>query len=228
MLPQALLLDLDGTLIDSEGTHTESIAHYFASQGFVLNDEERAFVIGHAWQEIYEFLRVEERLALSLSELQQKAVEFKDRMFAEGKLHMPVLDGSTELVERVVGAGVPVAIVSGSCRAEIAQALPKLRIEKHLEFYMGAEDYQFGKPAPDGYLAAASRLEVEASECLVIEDSHAGIHSALAAGMRVVATRAANPAPGSPGHQDQSQAHRVVDALTALDLSFIRDVMRSR
>jgi HAD superfamily hydrolase (TIGR01509 family) len=226
MLPDALLLDLDGTLIDSESTHAESIAQYFDHRGIALDDEERAFVIGHAWQEIYAFLRVEERLGVGLLELQQEAVRFKDELMARGELHMPVLPGGRELVEEVHAAGVAIAIVSGSSRAEIEQVLPKLGIEPRLRFYMGAEDYANGKPAPDGYLGAAQRLGVECSRCLVIEDSQAGITSAIVAGMRVVATRAANPAPGTPGHQDQSAAHRLVDGLEHVNLDLIRAVMR--
>lgn len=226
MLPDALLLDLDGTLIDSEGTHAESIAQYFEYRGIQLSHEERAFVIGHAWQEIYAFLRVEERLGVDLPKLQREAVRFKDELMAKGELHMPVLPGARELVEQVHAVGVAIAIVSGSSRAEIEQVLPKLGIESRLRFFMGAEDYPKGKPAPDGYLQAADRLGVERSRCLVIEDSHAGITSGIVAGMRVVATRAANPPPGTPGHQDQSAAHRLVDGLEHVSLDLIREVMR--
>lgn len=226
MLPAALLLDLDGTLIDSESTHAESIAQYFAARGIRLSDEERAFVIGHAWQEIYAFLRAEERLGIGLAQLQLEAVRFKDELMARGELHMPVLPGARDLVEQVHAAGVSMAIVSGSSRAEIEQVLPKLGIGSRLQFYLGAEDYPHGKPAPDGYLRAAQRLSVQRTACLVVEDSTAGIQSAIAAGMRVVATRAANPDPGTPGHQDQRAAHRVVEGLEALSLDLIREVMR--
>jgi HAD superfamily hydrolase (TIGR01509 family) len=226
MFPAALLLDLDGTLIDSESTHAESIAQYFEHRGIALTDEERAFVIGHAWQEIYAFLRVEERLGVDLRQLQREAVRFKDALMERRELHMPVLPGARELVEAAHTVGVPLAIVSGSSRAEIEQVLPALGIGPRLRFYLGAEDYAHGKPAPDGYLQAAQRLEVACARCLVFEDSHAGIASALAAGMRVVATRAANPPPGDPGHQDQSAAHRVVEGLDGVDLDFIQAVMR--
>ena len=105
---------------------------------------------------------------------------------------MPVLEGARELVSLLSGADIPVAIVSGSSRAEIKEALVELGFESQLAFYMGAEDYPEGKPAPDGYLKAARRLNVEPKDCLVFEDSEAGIASARNAGMRVVATSAAN------------------------------------
>lgn len=226
MLPEALLLDLDGTLIDSEQAHTRSIVQYFVRRGISLSDEEQAYVVGHAWQEIYEFLDVRRRIGLSLRELQVEAVRFKDAQIAAGELDMPVLPGAAEFVARVHETGVPIAIVSGSCRAEIEQILPRLGIGPKLHFFMGAEDYPRGKPAPDGYLAAAARLSVRATRCLVVEDSEAGIASARAARMRVVATSAANPPQHSPAHQRQHDAHRIVDGLHAIDLDFIRDLMQ--
>ena len=223
-LPSALLLDLDGTLIDSEAIHAEGIARFLAGRGIDLDEGERAFVIGHAWQEIFAHLRVAERLGIDLVALQRGAMAAKDRMFAEG-VRMPALPGAIRLVEEADDAGVPVAIVSGSCRAEIEQALGGLGIGPRLAFYLGAEDYPRGKPAPDGYLAAAARLGASPARCLVVEDSAAGIDAALAAGMRVLATAACNPRPGAPGHQDQGRAHRVVAGLDALDLADLAALM---
>jgi beta-phosphoglucomutase-like phosphatase (HAD superfamily) len=220
-LPSALLLDLDGTLIDSEAMHAEGIIQFLRGLGYALDAAEtRVFVIGRAWQEIYAHLAVKERFGLDLPSLQRGAIAAKEAMFAAGA-KMPVLPGAVELALLASSLGVPMAIVSGSCRAEIEHALVSLGIGPHLEFYLGAEDYAFGKPAPDGYLAAAARLKVAPRRCLVVEDSFAGIASGIAAGMRVLATAAANPPAGAPGHQDQRAAHRVVrglEGLSAADL----------
>ena len=62
----------------------------------------------------------------------------------------------------------------------------KCGVENFVRFVLGAEDYGRGKPAPDGYLKAASLLEVDASECVVVEDSTAGVQSGRTAGMRVI------------------------------------------
>ena len=61
------------------------------------------------------------------------------------------------------------------------------------QFYLGAEDYAAGKPAPDCYLLAASRAAVDPADVLVIEDSEVGIRAGLSAGMKVIATHAAVP-----------------------------------
>lgn len=224
MLPAAVLLDLDGTLVDSESVHAEAIARYMATRGVMLDERERAFVIGHAWQEIYAELRVGERLGDDLLTLQAATDRTRELMRHEG-ITMQVLDGARELVATLTELEIPTAIVSGSCRAEIADALELLGIEHHLRMYFGAEDYPRGKPAPDGYLAAAERLAVVPERCLVFEDSEAGIASGLAAGMCVVATAAANRPFGSAGHQDQRRAHRIVPQLTGIDRAFLYEVM---
>lgn len=224
MLPEAVLLDMDGTLVDSESVYAEAIVRYMASRGVDLDERERSFVIGHAWQDIYTELRVAERVDVDLVTMQTASIAMRGQMRAEG-IELTVLDGARELVATLTALELPVAVVSGSCRAELAEAIELLGILPQLRMYLGAEDYPRGKPAPDGYLAAAKQLEVASARCMVFEDSHAGIGSGLAAGMRVVATAAANRPLGDPGHQDQRQAHRIVPDLTGIDADFLRAVM---
>ena len=223
-LPAAILLDLDGTLIDAEPVHAEGIARVFADHGVVLTQEERSFVIGHAWQEIYAALRTGERLEIDLETLKDRSIAAKERMFAEG-LRIPVNEGAPELVRTAVALSIPIVIVSGSSRREIEHALPHLGVGDLLEFYMGCEDYPRGKPAPDGFLKAAQRLGSPPARTLVFEDSEAGIAAGLAAGMRVLATSSCNPAVGTPGHQEQGAAHRVVSTLAGLGADDLRAVM---
>jgi beta-phosphoglucomutase-like phosphatase (HAD superfamily) len=224
MLPQAVFFDMDGTLVDSEAVYAEAITRYMDSRGVELDERERNFVIGHAWQDIYTELRVAERVGVDLPTMQAGTIDMREQMRVEG-ISLRVLDGASELVARIFALDVPVAVVSGSCRAELAEAIELLDIGRYLRTYLGAEDYPRGKPAPDGYLSAASKLEVEPAGCMVFEDSEAGIESGLAAGMRVVATSAANRPHGEPGHQDQRKAHRVIEGLTGLDAGFLRAVM---
>lgn len=225
MLPQAVLLDLDGTLVDSESFHTEAITRYMASRGVALDDRERAFVIGHAWQEIHAELKVQERLGDDLPAFLAGAHEAKASLRAEG-IDIQVLPGARELVALLVELNVPVSIVSGSSRAEIEEALVSLGFGEQLRFWLGAEDYPKGKPAPDCFLKAAGMLEVDPAGCIVFEDSHAGIGAGLAAGMRVVATSATILPAGTPGHQDQSRAHRIVPGLEGIDADFLRALMQ--
>jgi HAD superfamily hydrolase (TIGR01509 family) len=203
----AILFDLDGTLVDSERESAEAMARAL-SKGLELTvtKAHRDYVVGHSWNEIYALLLGDfgARLGWSQDELIARSADERERVIAElGLTHMP---GAVAAVRRF--ARLPKAIVTGSSRVEARQALSALGLADAFDFVIASEDYRRGKPAPDGYLAAAARLGAPPDQCLVIEDSAAGIAAGRAAGMTVVAVSAGNFLG-----QDQSAAHRVVATL---------------
>ena len=201
----AILFDLDGTLADTERQNAEAVARVLARAGRPLSDEERAFVIGHGWNEIYHHLVGNGGIRFGYEELMHAAGEERVRLVGEEGLD--VLPGAVETVRRLTGR-FRSAVVSGSSRAEVEAVLRALQVHDCFPWFLGAEDTARGKPFPDGYLLAASRLEVEPGACLVLEDSTAGIRAARAAGMKVIGVRAGNFA-GQP----QDEADRIVDTL---------------
>ena len=111
------------------------------------------------------------------------------------------------------------AVVTGSSRVEVTQVLPLIGPDAAFDVIFAAEDVARSKPAPDGYLAAIGALGLLPRECVVIEDSVAGIAAGLAAGCHVVAVRA-----GNFGGWDQSAAHRVLDTLEAFTPSLVEEL----
>jgi HAD superfamily hydrolase (TIGR01509 family) len=218
MTTHAVLLDLDGTLVNSEAQNAESVARVLAARGRPLSDEERIFVIGHGWSEIHHHLVSNGGVDLSLDELMHAAAHEREKIVAEEGLN--VLPGAVSLVQRVTSR-YATAVVSGSSRAEVEMTLRALGVLERFPWFLGAEDTARGKPFPDGYLLAARRLGVQPADCLVIEDSHAGIHAGRAAGMTVVAVRAGNFA-GQP----QDEAHHVIDTLEELSDSVLEKIFR--
>ncbi len=208
---KAVLFDLDGTLADTERQCAESIARALAVVGRVVTDEERDFVIGRGWGDIYAHLVAGGGVTLSRSDLIAAAAVQREQLVLEQGL--VVLPGAVELL-RAAAAILPTTVVSGSSRGEIAACLRHLGVAHVIPLYVGAEDVQTGKPSPEGYLLGARLLGVSPSQCLAIEDSAAGIAAGIAAGMTVVAVRAGNFA-----NQDQSAAHLVVDSLAEVDLA---------
>lgn len=210
----AVLFDLDGTLADTERQNAEAVARVLARAGRPLSDEERAFVIGHGWNEIYHHLVGNGGIRFGYEELMHAAGEERVRLVGEEGLD--VLPGAVETVRRLTQR-YRSAVVSGSSRAEVEAVLRALAVHDCFPWFLGAEDTARGKPFPDGYLLAASRLEVAPGSCLVLEDSTAGIRAARAAGMKVIGVRAGNFA-GQP--QDEADhivetLHDVTDALMA-------------
>jgi HAD superfamily hydrolase (TIGR01509 family) len=90
-----------------------------------------------------------------------------------------------EVIEAMYGQ-IPFAVVSGSRRASVVGSLTALGLLDKFDTLVCAEDYKHGKPAPDGFLLAASRLGIAPQDCLVFEDTELGIAGATAAGMASV------------------------------------------
>jgi HAD superfamily hydrolase (TIGR01509 family) len=170
-----------------------------------MTAEERAFVIGHSWNEIHAMITSNHALAIPMPELIAMAVEEK-RVLVEATGYR-ALPGAQATVRRLAQRS-KMAVVSGASCVEVRDALAGLGLAGFFQLALGAEDYPRGKPAPDPYLMAIERLGVSAARSIAIEDATPGILAARAAGARVIGVRAGNFA----GY-DLSPAHVVVDTL---------------
>ena len=208
------LFDLDGTLVDSERETAEAMVRAFArGQEIALVQYDRDFIVGRSWIAIYDSLRERyPQMTWTRAETIHATSVARDEVFAERGL--TILPGARELLART--AGTKRALVTGSGRAEVTQVLPYLGPDAAFDAIFAAEDVARSKPSPDGYLAALAALGLAPRECVVIEDSVAGIAAGRAAGCHVVAVRA-----GNWGGWDQSAAHHVIETLHDLDTALL-------
>jgi HAD superfamily hydrolase (TIGR01509 family) len=203
--PDAFLFDLDGTLVDSERANVESVVLAVRHYGAELTEEERGFVIGHSWNEIYKMIARNHALTVPMRELIDVAVAEKDALLA--KTGHRALPGAVALVQRLARRS-KLALVSGASGKEVRDALAGIGVRELFPIIIAAEDYANGKPSPEPYLTGLAQLGVPAGRAIVIEDATPGILSARAAGIRVIAVQAGN----FVGY-DLSPADVVVDTL---------------
>jgi HAD superfamily hydrolase (TIGR01509 family) len=207
---RACIFDLDGTLLDSEKLWAESLDEFLRGRGAVLPWKEVvAIVYGKSWHDIYADVRRRvPALDMALDPMQRILAESYLRRRSGRDVRIP---GSISLLRRIA-AGRTVCIVSGSARADIAEAISHMGIEKDIAFYLGSEDYSPGKPDPACFLMAARRLGCAPAECFVFEDSAAGVRAARSAGMRCAALARPDGVP-----QDLSGAEIVLQDLAGFD-----------
>ena len=184
--PAAFLFDLDGTLIDSEMLWARAIADWMAAYGVKAEVKAvAALVFGHSWLDIHTAL-LDRFPGLPRHSAAECAIELRAHYNRVATNPNDIVIPSAVAFYRQAAELAPCAIVSGSPHNDVAAAARLCGIEEQTRFVLGMEDYACGKPAPDGYLLAAQRLNSDPARCIVFEDSTAGVRSGLAAGMNVI------------------------------------------
>lgn len=210
-LPDAVVFDFDGLILDTETPIYRASADALARLGHDLSVEAWATVVGHGDEDSFSAL-----CRAVGSDLDREAFDTayaaQDRSWRDTQ---PALPGVVELLDALDVAGVPCAIASSSPASWIEGHLDRLGLGDRFEA-IASEDRVGGraKPAPDTYLLACHDLGVDPARAVALEDSAPGIAAALAAGLTVVAV------PSSiTRHTDLSAAHATVPSLEHLTLA---------
>jgi len=179
----AVVFDLDGVLIESEEVWDEVREAYVRERGGRYDADAQRAMMGMSSLEWSRFMHEELGVPDAPREISAEVVR---RMEARYRDRVPLVPGAVEAVERLA-ARWPLGLASSSNRPLIDAVLELAELEPFFRITVSSEEVARGKPAPDVYLEAARRLGVRPERAAAVEDSHSGIRSARAAGMRVVA-----------------------------------------
>jgi HAD superfamily hydrolase (TIGR01509 family) len=229
MTLKAVLFDFNGVIIKDEAIHEQLIEEILIAENLRPSPHEyREICLGRSDRICLAELLKRRGRAVTESYLNQlvtrKAQSYQRQLEKLPKL--PIYPGLEDLIFKIRVAQLPMGVVSGALRCEVEVVLERAKLAQYFSVIVAGDDIKVSKPEPEGYLLAVERLnqqhpnlKAQASECLAIEDTPAGIKAAKRAGMQVVGV-----ANTYPFHMLQRQASWTVDYLHELELDRVQQV----
>lgn len=229
MTLKAVLFDFNGVIINDESINEELIKQILIEENLTLKKGEYQQVcLGRSDRAILRELlasrgRVKSEDDLTVL-LNRKAESYALELEKLEKL--PLYPGLDDLIFQVRSRNLKLALVSDAIRKEITLVLERAKLAEYFKVIVAADDITTTKPEPDGYLLAVERLNQEYTdlnlhpcECLVIQDTLAGVEAGKRAGMQVLGV-----ANTYPFHMLQRCCNWTVDYLTDLELERVEEV----
>ena len=204
-LPEAVVFDMDGLMLDSERAINECMARAASDLGHELPASLWLQMIGGG-DGLCRRLLADRIGADATVELLARAEAMYDVVADAGIDHRP---GIVDLLDWLVARGIPRAVATSTRRPLAMRKLAAAGLLPYFDAVATSSDVAAPKPAPDVYLLAASKLGVAPARCLVLEDSPTGVRAALAAGMTPVQV----PDMLVPDDAARALGHRIVASL---------------
>ena len=201
--PKGIIFDCDGCILDSEAIFLEAVRRYLNTFNIESSNDDLKFVVGKPMTTIAMDLLDKYHLNLSVDEfIQGERVIFYEMMNSTALSPMP---GLLDLIQRALVDNIALAIASSSPKNYVLNVTDQFGITDKFQEIITGEQVEHGKPYPDIYLLAASKLAIAKDELIIIEDSTNGIQAGISAGIYTVGYK------GSIIEQDTSKADVRID-----------------
>ena len=224
---RAIFFDCDGTIVDSEPIHLRMFQKILEAEGISLTKKDYYDIyLGMDDKDCFQAVMEAKGRSITNEKLrrliQQKAVFYEEAIRKEIILYPGIVSFIKQAAKQY-----PLAVVSGALRNEIEIILQTAGIREAFKLIISAEDVDSGKPNPEGFQKALEAINackplptpvISPGECLVVEDSIAGVEAAGAAGMRCLAIT------NSYGRDDLKGADQIVDTVEALQIDSLKEL----
>ncbi|KAK1412338.1 hypothetical protein QVD17_33508 [Tagetes erecta] len=204
----AVIFDLDGTLLNTEQVTKDLLKEFLVGYGKVVDMEKENKRMGMIHHDAAIAIVKDYDLPITPQQYSQSIMP----MYHQKWLKAKPLPGVNRLMKHLQNHGIPFALASNSVKKNVLVKVSSQKgWEEAFSVILGSDEVKSGKPSPDLFLEAASRMGVDASCCLVIEDSLVGIKAGKAAHMQVVAV---------PSIQTESDQYSIADYVIHSFLDF--------
>lgn len=232
MALKAVLFDFNGVIINDEPLHEQLIEQLLLEENLRMKSGEfRKVCLGRSDRACLADLLSSRGRVVNENYLTQlilrKAQAYRQQL--EQLEALPIYPGLADFLQMLQAASIKIGLVSGALRTEIELVLQKVNVADFFRVIVAGDDITASKPEPDGYLLALSQfnqrysnLDLHPWECLVIEDTPAGILAARRAGMPVVGITHTYPMHMLQRHS----ATWVVDYFQDIDLERVQQVLK--
>lgn len=179
---EAVVFDMDGTILDTESVFRTIVFEVCEELGFVMTDEVHLSMVGSSHEKTNQLLLEAYGVSFPYALFDEKC-----RVSMRQRTHdVPVKAGAREILCELRERGIPTAIATSSRRPHVDLHLTRAGLIDMFDAIVTRDDVVNPKPHPEPYLTAAGRLGIEPIECLALEDSYSGVRAAHAAGMQTV------------------------------------------
>jgi HAD superfamily hydrolase (TIGR01509 family) len=180
---RAVIFDMDGTLLETEAVHRDAFARTGQALGWPLSEELLLSMVGIHRDENERMLAAHLGPDFPLARFYADS----DALFeAAVEAGIPLRPGAELILAHLAQSDIPMAIATSTAAPLAQQRLERMGLLRYFDVVVTRSDVEHPKPHPQPYLLAAQRLGVDPAHVVAVEDSHAGVRSALAAGMATV------------------------------------------